>query len=185
MFMSKSLVVGTMFSFIVTVAALAQSNLGKPGTPNLGTPITSNDVTAWDISIEPDGEGLPPGSGTAKQAVGLYHERCSYCHGEGLEGKPADRLVGGQGTLAAPGAVKTVGSYWPYATTLFDFIRRAMPLNEPQSLTNDQVYALSAFILYKNGIIGEKTKLDAKSLPKVKMPNRDGFFTVYPGNLKN
>ena len=99
-------------------------------------------------------------------------------------GKPADRLVGGQGTLAAPGAVKTVGSYWPYATTLFDFIRRAMPLNEPQSLTNDEVYKLSAYILFKNGIIGENAKMDAKSLAKVKMPNRDGFVQIYPGNIK-
>ena len=170
----------------VAAGRVAPSASG-PTTPRTGfvsgTP-PSADIAAWDISIAPDGAGLPAGSGTAKQAAELFKEKCAVCHGLDLKGKPADALVGGQGTLTAPGAVKTVGSYWPYATTLFDFIRRAMPLNEPQSLTNDQVYALSAFILYKNGIIGETTKMDAKSLPKVKIPNHDNFFQVYPGNLK-
>ena len=165
-------------------AAHAESTLGKPGTPHLGTPITPGDIAAWDLAIGPDGAGLPPGSGTAKQATQLFVDKCASCHGLDLMGKPADRLVGGQGTLAAPGAVKTVGSYWPYATTLFDFIRRAMPLNEPQSLTNDEVYKLSAYSLFKNGIIGENAKMDAKSLAKVKMPNRDGFVQIYPGNIK-
>lgn len=165
-------------------AAQAESVLGQPGTPNLGTPVTAADIAAWDISVGPNGEGLPAGGGTAKQATQLYVDKCASCHGLDLMGKPADRLIGGQGELATEGAVKTVGSYWPYAPTLFDFIRRSMPLNEPQTLTNDEVYKLSAYILFKNGIIGENAKMDAKSLAKVKMPNRDGFVQIYPGNLK-
>ena len=163
--------------------ALADSPLGQKGTPQLGVPISPADIAAWDISVGPDGAGLPAGGGTAKQATQLYVDKCASCHGPDLMGKPADRLIGGQGALATEG-VKTVGSYWPYAPTLFDFIRRSMPLNEPQSLTNDEVYKLSAYILFKNDIIGENAKMDAKSLAKVKMPNRDGFVQIYPGNLK-
>ncbi|MBI3512639.1 MAG: cytochrome c [Proteobacteria bacterium] len=154
-------------------------------TPNLGQPISPHEFAAWDISVAPDGAGLPAGSGTAKQGAPVYAEKCAACHGEKGAGQPNDRLVGGIGTLAGDQApVRTVGSFWPYATTLFDYVRRAMPWQQPQSLSDSEVYAVAAYILNLNGIIGDADVLDATTLPKVKMPNRDNFFIVYPGNLK-
>jgi len=154
-------------------------------TPNLGQPVSQHDIAAWDISIPPDGAGLPPGSGTPQQGAAIFAQRCAVCHGEKGGGGPNDRLVGGVGTLTGDQPpVKTVGSYWPYATTLFDYIRRAMPLPQPQSLTNPEAYALTAYILNLNGIVGDGEVINAATLPKVKMPNRAAFFPVYPGNLK-
>jgi S-disulfanyl-L-cysteine oxidoreductase SoxD len=148
--------------------------------PNLGREVKPAEIAAWDISITPDGSGLPPGSGTAAEGSAVYFAKCAGCHGgKGTEG-PADRLVGGIGTLATKRPVKTVGSYWPFATTLFDYIRRAMPYNAPRSLSNDEVYAVSAYLLFLNGIIDLEVRLDAKSLPQVKMPNRDGFVSYWP-----
>jgi cytochrome c len=143
--------------------------------PRLGRPIAPAELAPWDISIGPDGDGLPPGRGTPAQGEAVYVAKCQGCHGENGAGRPNDTLVGG--TLA-PGRppVKTVGSYWPYATTLFDYVRRAMPWNETKSLTDDEVYAVSAYILRLNGIIGADDVIDAQSLPKVRMPNRDGFI---------
>ena len=122
-----------------------------------------------------DGRGLPAGHGSVRQGQTLFGERCAACHGAQGEGGSADRLVGGQGTLATGKPVRTVGSFWPYATTLFDYIRRAMPYDAPQSLSADETYALSAYVLHLNGILPEDVELDAASLPKVRMPNRDGF----------
>jgi S-disulfanyl-L-cysteine oxidoreductase SoxD len=147
--------------------------------PHFGQPISAADAAAWDISIGPDGAGLPPGSGTPAQGAVVFAQKCAACHGDKGEGKTNARLVGGQITGDLP-AVKTVGSYWPYATTLFDFTRRAMPWTEPKSLTNDEVYAVTAHILRLNGIIGDNDVMDAKTLPQVKMPNRDGFIPLYP-----
>ena len=148
--------------------------------PDLGRAVKPAEIAAEEISIPPDGRGLPPGSGTASEGAAVYQAKCAGCHGvKGTEG-PADRLVGGIGTLAAPKPVKTVGSYWPYATTLFDYIRRAMPYNAPRSLSHDEVYALCAYLLFLNGIIGPEARIDAKTLPQVKMPNRDGFV-IYGG----
>jgi mono/diheme cytochrome c family protein len=153
--------------------------------PNLGQAVSSQELAAWDISVGPDGAGLPPGRGTAKQGALVYEAKCVACHGEKGAGQPNDRLVGGIGSLAGDQTpVRTVGSFWPYATTLFDYVRRAMPWPQPRSLTDDEVYAVSAYILHLNGIIGETDVIDARTLPKVKMPNRDNFFTVYPGALK-
>jgi len=153
-------------------------------TPGLGQPITEKEAAAWDLSIGPDGAGLPPGRGTVKRGEEVFKEKCMVCHGDKGQGTPADKLVGGQGTLTGVSApVKTVGSYWPYATTLFDYIRRAMPLLEPDSLPAADVYAVSAYLLHLNGIIDAKAVLDAKSLPRVKMPNRDNFYIVYPGKI--
>jgi mono/diheme cytochrome c family protein len=144
--------------------------------PQLGQAATSADLAAWDISIAPDGVGLPPGKGTSAQGEAIYASKCLGCHGEKGAGKPNDVLVGGTGSLAAGKTpVKTVGSYWPYATTLFDYIRRAMPYTEPKSLSNDEAYAVSAYILALNGVIGVDDVIDAQSLPKVQMPNREGF----------
>ena len=137
-------------------------------------------MAPWDISIGPDGVGLPPGRGSAKEGEAVYAAQCQACHGEKGAGKPNDALVGGMGSLAPGQApVKTVGSYWPYATTLFDYIRRAMPFPNAKSLKDDEVYAVSAYILHLNGIIGADDAMDAQSLPQVKMPNRDGFVP-YP-----
>jgi cytochrome c len=143
--------------------------------PALGRNATEAEVSAIDISIPPSGAGLPAGSGTAKEGATVYAEKCAACHGEGGKGKPADRLVGGLGSLASGQPVKTVNSYWPYATTLFDYIRRAMPYNAPMSLANSEVYAVTAYILAQDKIIGSEERIDAATLPKVKMPNRDGF----------
>jgi cytochrome c len=145
--------------------------------PQFGQPIAPADIAPWDISIGPDGVGLPAGSGTATQGETIYAAKCQACHGEKGRGKPNDPLVGGTGTLAPDKVpMKTVGSFWPYATTLFDYVRRAMPFQESQSLTSDELYAVSAYILHLNGIIGANDVLDAQSLPKVRMPNRDGFI---------
>ena len=145
-------------------------------SPDLGRVATPEEIAAWDISVGPDGAGLPPGSGTARQGEAVYLEKCLGCHGERGAGKPNDQLAGGQGTLGAGQApVRTVGSFWPYATTVFDYVRRAMPLNESKSLTNDETYAVVAYILRINGVIGEDDTIDARTLPAVRMPNRDGF----------
>lgn len=151
-------------------------------TPRFGQQIAPADIAPWDISIGPDGASLPPGSGTARQGEPVYVAKCQACHGAKGAGKPNDPLVGGFGTLAAGKMpVKTVGSYWPYATTLFDYVRRAMPFQQSKSLSVDELYAVSAYILSLNGIVGPDEVLDAQSLPKVKMPNRDGFIT-FPRN---
>jgi len=141
----------------------------------LGRAPTAAEIHAWDIDIGPDGAGLPPGHGSVAEGQKIYAERCAACHGEKGVGGLADRLAGGFGTLAMNKPVRTVGSYWPYATTVFDFVRRAMPFNAPQSLSADEVYAVSAYVLYLNGVVSESAVLDAKSLPAIRMPNRDGF----------
>jgi S-disulfanyl-L-cysteine oxidoreductase SoxD len=127
------------------------------------------------ISIDRYGNNLPPGSGSASRGREIFDQQCAACHGAKGEGGIGDRLVGGQGTLATSKPVRTVGSYWPYAPTLFDYIRRAMPQNAPQSLSNEDVYAVSAYILHLNGLLPEDATLDAKALGAIKMPNRNMF----------
>ena len=148
----------------------------------IGRTATPEEVEAWDISVGPDGAELPPGSGNAKDGAVLYAQKCAACHGQNLEGGAAPRLAGGQGTLTTLRPQKTIGSYWPFATQIWDFISRSMPpnfYNRPlppdQKLTHDQVYALTAYLLYRNGIIREDDVIDAASLPKIRMPNRDNF----------
>lgn len=156
-------------------AAFAQAGELGPEGYGLGRSASEAEIRAWDIDVAPTGEGLPPGSGTARQGAKLFAKKCAACHGPtGTEG-PQARLIGGQGTLATGNPVKTVGSYWPYTTTLYDYIRRTMPFNAPQSLAPDEVYALSAWILFRNGIIAEDAVMDHATLPKVQMPNRKGF----------
>jgi S-disulfanyl-L-cysteine oxidoreductase SoxD len=150
-------------------------------SPHLGRVVTPDEFAAWDISIEPSGAGLPAGSGSARTGATIFAAKCAGCHGEAGGGKPNDQLVGGQGTIATDKPLKTVGSYWPHATTLFDYIRRAMPLPESKSLKDDEVYALAAYILARNGIIGEDDVMDARTLPQVKMPNREGFVRFERG----
>ena len=146
----------------------------------IGRAATAVEIAGWDIDVRADGQGLPPGRGSVKDGAKIYAERCAACHGEKGEGKPADQLVGGFGTLATPKPVRTVGSYWPYATTLYDFIHRAMPFDAPQSLTANEIYAVSAYVLYLNKIVPEDAVLDAETLPKVAMPNRNGFVSPDP-----
>jgi mono/diheme cytochrome c family protein len=163
---------------ILALAAYASSMAQE--TPNLGRPATPAEIAAWDASIPPDGAGLPPGSGTPEQGAVVYVQKCQACHGEKGAGKPNDQLVGGQGTLTSKSPVRTIGSYWPYATTVFDYVRRAMPYTESKSLTSEEVYAVTAYLLHLNGIIGAQDVMNAQSLPQVKMPNRDNFIVVYP-----
>ena len=172
----------SMRELIAAAALLALSSAAFGQSPNLGKPITPEDLAAWDISIGPDGAGLPPGSGTAKQGEAVFTAKCQACHGEKGAGRPNDRLVGGQGSL--PGdkpAIKTVGSFWPYATTLFDYVRRAMPYVESKSLSPDETYAVVAYILNLNGVVGDADVINAQTLPNVKMPNRDGFIPFHRG----
>jgi len=154
------------------------------GTPNLGRVATPAEVAGWDVSIPPDGTGLPPGRGTSADGATVFEQKCQSCHGEKGAGRPNDRLVGGHGTLASKTPVRTIGSYWPYATTVFDYVRRAMPYTQSQSLSDDEVYAVTAYLLHLNGIIGEADVMDAQSLPKVRMPNRDNFILAYPTRPK-
>jgi mono/diheme cytochrome c family protein len=142
---------------------------------DVGRPPTADELRALGSAIAPDGTGLPPGSGTVPAGRDLFAAQCARCHGPMGEGNVGPRLAGGQGTLASPRPLKTVGSFWPYATTLWDYVNRAMPFDRPGLLSPEEVYAAVAFVLHLNGIIEDGEVMDASSLPKVKMPNRDGF----------
>lgn len=144
-------------------------------TYGVGTPASPADIAALDIAVQPDGTGLPAGQGTAAEGAKIYETQCRECHG--AEGKGGDEtgFVGTLADLTAEKPSKTVGSYWPYATTLWDYINRAMPFVRPGTLTNDQVYSVSAYILHLNGLIGENDPLNAETLPAIEMPNRNGF----------
>jgi S-disulfanyl-L-cysteine oxidoreductase SoxD len=166
------------------VAVMGYTGSAAQETPHLGRPATPAEIAGWDISIPPDGTGLPPGNGTPEQGAVVYTQKCQSSHGEQGAGKPNDPLVGGQGTLTSKSPVRTIGSYWPYATTVFDYVRRAMPYTHSQSLTNDEVYAVTAYLLHLNGIIGPQDAMHAQTLPQVKMPNRDHFMVIYPTKLK-
>jgi S-disulfanyl-L-cysteine oxidoreductase SoxD len=179
--MSKLEILGASL-LVAMIAATAHAESGKFG---FGRVPTKEEIAGWNIDIGRDGEGLPPGSGSVQEGRAIFAEKCASCHGGKGEGGVGDRLVGGQGTLASVKPVKTVGSFWPYAPTLFDYIRRAMPMNAPQSLSNQEVYALSAYILNLNGLAADNATLDAKSLAAIKMPNRDGFVSDPRPDVKN
>jgi len=154
---------------------LAAGAASGADTPGLGKPVSEADLVNWDISIGPDGKGLPPGSGTATQGAAIFAQKCELCHGKGGTGGTNSVLI------PAPGKTdRTMALYVPHATTVFDFTRRAMPWPQPKSLTADETYALTAFILAGNKIIGESDTMNAQTLPQVKMPNRDGFVSRYP-----
>jgi len=145
----------------------------------LGRTTTPSEIAQWDIDVAPDGVGLPPGEGSVPEGRAVYASRCASCHGDRGQGGPMDRLAGGAGTIATKKPVKTVGSFWPYATTLYDFIRRAMPFDAPQSLSPAETYAVCAYVLFLNGLLPDDATLDAKLLPQVRMPNRDAFVSAY------
>lgn len=163
------------------LVGLCQAASGEPpGTsPKLGHEMSAAEVAQVDFVVLPDGEGLPPGSGSAKAGQAVYEQHCIACHGERGKNGTQDALAGGEGTISGPVPNKTVGSYWPYATTLFDYVRRSMPYQDPGSLTNDETYAVTAYVLYLNGIVSDAETIDAATLPKVKMPNRDNFVRKY------
>jgi mono/diheme cytochrome c family protein len=170
-----------LLALVVAVAACLTAAAQTPDYKNVGRTPTAQEVQAMDIAIGTDGKELPAGSGNAKTGARLFGEKCAACHGESQEGSPqAPALVGGKGTLTSLHPKMTAGSYWPFATTIFDYIRRAMPRYAEGSLKVDEVYSLTAFILYRNEIIKEDDVIDATTLPKIKMPNRDGFI---PQNL--
>jgi cytochrome c len=178
--MSTRDLLGLALVFLAGGCAGAGVAAGPIEGPNLGREATAAQIAGWDISVGPDGAGLPPGKGTSAAGALVYEQKCQACHGARGAGQPNDRLVGGQGTLATKTPVRTIGSYWPYATTVFDYVRRAMPYLQPQTLGNDEVYALTAYLLALNGIIGESDEMNAQTLPKVKMPNQASFIVVYP-----
>ena len=172
----------------ICIAALAAcaslpSSPGKP--PAFGAAVGAEEIARWDISIPPSGAGLPKGGGSARQGLQVYEHKCMACHGAKGAGKPADPLAGGIGSLASKAPQRTVGSYWPYATTLFDYVRRAMPITNPLSLSDDEVYSVSAYVLFLNGIVAEDAVMNAQTLPQVKMPNRDGFVSDWPPRARN
>jgi S-disulfanyl-L-cysteine oxidoreductase SoxD len=163
------------FTLLASAATLAAG-------PDLGRPITPAEIAAWDISVSPDGDGLPPGSGTAAQGAVVYAQKCAACHGENAKGGVNAALVGG-GPIERIDSARTIRNFWPYSTTVFDYIRRAMPWTQPRTLSNDEVYALTAYILSENKLIAADAVMNATTLPRVKMPNRDGFIVRFPGEL--
>jgi mono/diheme cytochrome c family protein len=172
-------------SIVIAVSLVSLTGAAAQGTYGIGSAATPAEITGWNIDIGRDGSGLPPGSSSVAHGRDVFAQQCAACHGERGEGGVGDRLVGGLGTLATSTPVRTVGSYWPYAPTLFDYIRRAMPQNAPGSLSNDDTYAVSAYILNLNGLVPDGATLDAKSLAVIKMPNRKMFVGDPRPDVKN
>ena len=167
----KRLAVVTSFALALGGAAAAVA----ADLPGLGKPLSEADLALWDMSIGPDGKGLPPGSGTSTQGAAIYAQKCEACHGKDGQGGTNAVLANAPGKLD-----RTMALYVPNATTIFDFTRRAMPWPQPKSLTSDEVYALTAYILARNKVIGDNETINAETLPKVQMPNRNGFISRYP-----
>ncbi len=177
MFMRKhAAIVAIAFAGLTVAHGIATADTAS----GLGRAATPAQIQQWNDEIPPSGANLPPGSGTVAQGEKVYATQCAACHGTTAQGGPMDKLVGGQGTLNTATPVKTVGSYWPYATTVFDYIRRAMPFNRPGTLSNDDVYAVTAYLLNLNGIVPASSTMNATTLPKVQMPNRNAFILKDP-----
>ena len=166
-----------------TLAAVQCTSASAADSPNLGKPVTAADIAAWDSSILPDGRGLPAGSGTAAQGAQIYAQKCTACHGEKGTGGAASALLPKGPISSINSAEKTISNFWPYSTTLFDYIRRAMPWQQPKTLTNDEVYALTAYLLVLNKVIVENDVMNADTLPRVRMPNRDGLIVRFPEKI--
>ncbi len=168
--MSKFPSLALAFCLFAGAAPAADLGVGRPPAPD--------EIAAWNIDVRPDGKGLPEGHGTAKQGEAIFQERCATCHGEFGEGAARwPELAGGAGTLTSDRPLKTVGSYWPYASTVFDYIRRAMPFGQAQTLSNDELYAVVAYVLNLNDVVtDENLVLDRDSLPKIHLPNEAGFY---------
>ncbi|HXX26774.1 MAG TPA: cytochrome c [Pseudolabrys sp.] len=168
--------------FALAIAALVAPAVAEPpGHYGYGTPPTPEEIAGWDIDARPDGVGLPPGSGSVEKGANVYAEQCTPCHGTFGEGEGRyPKLAGGEGTLTKERPEPSVGSYWPFAVTLFDYINRAMPFQAPHSLPTDDVYALTAYVLNINNVVANNFVADRNSLPKVKMPNHDSFIWQDP-----
>ncbi len=166
---------------LVLIAAGTNSAVADNAqSPLLGHEATVAEIAAWDTSVFPNGEGLPKGKGSVAEGEIIYQQQCLACHGEnGLGTQLGDQLSGAQMGLTSDYPEKTIGSYWPYATTVFDMVRRSMPMTAPGSLTDNEVYAVTAYLLYLNQLVDKEAVLDQASLPKVKMPNEDGFINAY------
>ena len=168
----------------LTLLVLAAAGFGVAAAaadlegPRLGRAVTADVAARASLNVFPDGRGLPPGRGNAVQGEPLFRQHCAMCHGAGGKGASAEELSGGTEPLTSEYPDKTIGLYWPYATTVFDVTRRSMPMFAPGSLTADEVYAITAYLLAANGVIGERDEMDARSLPKVRMPNREGFVGI-------
>ena len=168
----------------LTLLVLAAARFGVAAAaadlegPRLGRAVTADVAARASLNVFPDGRGLPPGRGTAVQGEPLFRQHCAMCHGAGGKGASAEELSGGSEPLTSEYPDKTIGLYWPYATTVFDITRRAMPMFAPGSLTADEVYAITAYLLAANGVIGERDEMNAQSLPKVRLPNREGFVGI-------
>lgn len=181
-----------LFLAVLVLPGIAPAIAADTASPALGTPLSQNEIDRWSITIFPDGRNLPAGSGTARDGATLYNDTCAACHGPGGKEGPASRLVGSDGFFSFsdplrilrirknPLLLVSVGGQWPYATTIFDYIRRAMPPAAPKSLDGDEVYALTAYILYLNGITDKETRLDARTLPQIVMPGRDRSVSMWP-----
>lgn len=165
---------------ISTLAGTEPAAAQAPAGPDLGHPATAADIAAWDTDVMPDGRGLPPGSGTVAQGGAIYAQHCLRCHGESGLGDSGDQLAGAKMGLTSEWPEKTIGSFWPFAPTLFDFIRRSMPMETPGILSDDEVYAVTGYLLHLNGLVPEDAVMDAATLSGIEMPNRDGFIDQYP-----
>jgi len=172
------------FRVAAVIAFACAVSIANAEGPNLGQPISNAELATWDSSVMPDGTGLPAGSGTSAQGAQIYEQKCVACHGENGKGGGIGSALVPKGPIASiNGAEKTIGNFWPYASTLFDYIRRAMPWQQPKSLTSDEVYALTAYLLALNKVIDDNTTLDAPTLAKVRMPNRDGLIMRFPERI--
>lgn len=176
MSMHKLFVLLTASALVAGCAAVGGRGADvQKGRLGIGRLATSQEMHGWDIDVRPDGAGLPPGSGSVTVGRAIYEARCASCHGAGGIGASAPALVGGAGTLGTRRPVRTIGSFWPYATTVYDYIYRAMPWDRPMSMTADEVYAVTAYLLNANKLVPDDAVMDAKTLPAVRMPNQDGF----------
>ena len=176
MFMRSLAIAGCVLAFAIS------TGVARAESPHRGKAINQADLSEWDINILPDGTNLPPGDGTAADGAKIFAVKCALCHGENGQGGIAVRLVGGPPKATLNGG-KTIANYWPYATTLFDYIRRAMPFTQPRSLTDHEVYSLVAYLLAENKLISEDDAINAKTLPQVRMPNRDNFVVQFPDRM--
>ena len=170
--MCKKFLLSALLLVVSTHTLVVSSQEGV----KLGVPISEEDLTQFDLIAGPDGSGFPPGSGTARQGKEVYDRNCAVCHGPNGEGTSGNTIIVGGDMQSEGPPLRTVGSYWPHASTLFDFIRRAMPAIAPKSLTNQQVYQVTAYVLYMNNIIAQDTEIDATNLSDIEMPNADGFI---------
>src|ERR1700730_3108014 len=181
MLMRSGLITAVWLAFCVAAGAASADG------PNLGKPLDAAAFAAWDISIEPDGSGSPPGGGTPAQGARIYADKCAQCHGSdgkgGVAGVFTAPLVGGDPITDIAASMKRIAKFWPYATTLFDYTRRSMPWQQPMTLANAEVYALNTYLLRADKLIGENDTMNAQTLPKVRMPNRDGFIVRFPDAL--